>query len=588
MILNSLYTTPKQLFEPVNFINGINFIYGKKTKTTDSKKSLNGIGKSTFLDLLDFCMLSSYDSRNKRLYAAYEKGILKGISIVLEFEISKMPYAIKRGFDNPSLISFSENNEDFSEISIQDLKKKLCDLMFFRADYKGYYSNTWLRKLVPFYLKIQRPKKEKFLDPILYIKETNLTELNQYHLFLLDIDNKLSYKNYKIQTDKKRIAPVIKGIEEFISETYNLKNIPEAGNKSKKLKMEIEELEKNISQFNLSKQYEIDESKANEITASIKQILFQNHIDREKILSYNNSIKESIEISTRKIKNIYDEVNELLSSNIKKTLEEAISFRKELNESRREFITAEITKLNEDIERRKVQIEILNQDRKKIFDFLSSKNAINDLTEAFKSLSDKRGDLSNLEGQIKLYQDLNIEKNQIEQDEKIIEGQFLELKQTIVNQELEISKLFVKIYNSIYPELNDSSIFDISTNLKLDSKLEIVVLPNNEMLSKGKNQGRTLVYDLMVLFNSLSPDKNCPKFLVHDGIFDGMDKAHLVALYEFLESQLIEGKQFQYIVTYNEEGNLSENFGDAKALINKIETEAILTLTPKNKLLGEF
>lgn len=587
MILKRLYTLP-QKFDPVTFVPGVNFIYGKKTKSTDSKKSLNGIGKSTFLDLIDFCLLSSYDKRNKRLHAAYEKGILKGVFVFLEFEINDKTFVIKRGFDSPNKVFFSEENLELNEIPIGDLKKRLCDLLFKREAYKGYYSNIWLRKLLPFYLKIQKPKKERFLDPIMYIKETNLTELNQYHLFLLDIDNSLSHKNFEIQTDKKKITPVINGIEDFINESYGLKNIPAAGNKTKKLKIEIEELEKNIAQFNLSKQYEIDEEKANILTGEIKQLLFQNHIDNNKIISYNDSLKESIEISTRKIKNIYNEVNELLGQTIKKTLDDAILFRNDLIQSRKEFIEIEVAKIKEDIQRRKLEIEIKGEERKKIFDFLSSQEAITDLTEAFKSLSDKKSDLTNIEGQIKLYEDLSKEKNQIEQEEKRLEGLFIELKQNIAKDELVISKQFLRVYNAIYPELKDTSVFDITTNLKLDAKMEITVLPNNEMLSKGKNQGRTLIYDLTVLLNSIEQSLTAPAFLVHDGIFDGMDKAHLVSLYDFLNNEKINGRKFQYIVTYNEEGKLNKNFGNAEFFNEQIEAESILILTPKNKLLGEF
>jgi uncharacterized protein YydD (DUF2326 family) len=106
------------------------------------------------------------------------------------------------------------------------------------------------------------------------------------------------------------------------------------------------------------------------------------------------------------------------------------------------------------------------------------------------------------------------------------------------------------------------------------------------MRSKGRNQGRVLVYDLSVLFFNL--DRIFPKFLVHDGIFDGVDKAHFVALYEYIENQKQSGKRFQYIITLNEEGNLTEKFGPTdKVSTEKIETEAVLVLTPTKKLFNK-
>ncbi|HLP61147.1 MAG TPA: hypothetical protein VK186_20060 [Candidatus Deferrimicrobium sp.] len=58
---------------------------------------------------------------------------------------------------------------------------------------------------------------------------------------------------------------------------------------------------------------------------------------------------------------------------------------------------------------------------------------------------------------------------------------------------------------------------------------------------------------------------------------------------QFLEEQKLQGKEFQYIMTYNEEGTLTDNFGKADLVTTKkIEAEAILVLTPERKLLGEF
>jgi uncharacterized protein YydD (DUF2326 family) len=440
-----------------------------------------------------------------------------------------------------------------------------------------------------FFLKIQKPKKEKFTDPVVYIKERNPTELNQYHLFLMDIDNSLAYDNYRIQSELNRIKPTINEIKRFVNENYRLKDIPEAGSKARKLRIEIEELEKAIEAFKLSKQYKVDEEKANQLTAQIKQLWFQNHVDRKKIAAYLESLKDDIDFNTRKIKNLYNELNSLLAQTIKKTLDEAVQFKKQLIESRKEFLREELEDLKARIEDRENEIAKKEEKRKIIFEFLNSKEAIKDLTEAFKSLSDKQNELSNIESQIKLYQDLSKQKNQIEQEVKKIEGEILEFKDAIAKQELEIVKLFTAIHDAIYPELKDTSMFDISPNPKRDSKIEINILTNTEMLSKGRNQGRTLIYDLTILLNSIHKNLNGPKFLVHDGIFDGMDKAHFIALYQFLEEQKLQGKNFQYIMTYNEEGTLTDNFGKSDLVTTeKIEAEAILVLTPDKKLLGEF
>ena len=97
MFLKKLYSEPPRLFQTVKFKTGINFIFGKKHTAKDTKESLNSIGKSTLLDLIDFCLLSDFSKKNTRLYKEIKR--LEHHKIVLEFEIQGIHYIIKRTVD---------------------------------------------------------------------------------------------------------------------------------------------------------------------------------------------------------------------------------------------------------------------------------------------------------------------------------------------------------------------------------------------------------------------------------------------------------------------------------------------------------
>jgi uncharacterized protein YydD (DUF2326 family) len=590
MILKKIYTEP-QTFEPVEFVLGMNFIYGKK-KSTDSKKSLNSIGKSTFLDLLDFALLSNFNVSSKRLYAAYEKGILKNTYVILEFEINEIDYTIKRSFEEPNNnILFSINNSEFIPYQIIDLKIKLCDLFFKRDNYLGIYSNSWFRNLMLFFIKIQKHKKDSFTDPVKYIKELNEAELNQYHLFLMNFDNSLSCKNYEFQTNLKNIKPALKGITELFNEKYNLpvseRQLPSINSKLRNLQIEVEKLDETIKSFELQSNYKVNEIEANQLTSEIKRLWFENYSDKKRIESYQASFHaDDVNIQTTKVSNIYKEFNILLGERVKKTLDEVIDFKQNLVKSRKNFISKEIKIFNEKISNRDLQISILEEKRKKIFQFLENENAISDLSEAHYNLTEKRKELSELKSKVEVYEDLKKEETEIETEIKKLEIQILEFKKRIQNSEYEFAKIIQEIYNSIYPEFKGVSIFDISPAPEKQSKLAISFLNDSTMFGKGKNNGRTIIYDLAILLNAKKLNLPFPYFIVHDGIFDGMDKAHFISLYQFIQNNK---KNIQYIVTYNQEGILGLEFGNPEIITNeKIEEEAILVLTPEKKLLGEF
>ena len=586
MLLNKLYSEPFGLFEIVEFKNGVNFIFAKKDKSTDVKKSLNGVGKSLFLNFLDYALLSS---ETKHIKSAKSNNNIENYSIVLEFNIKNKNYIIKRSLKEVSKnIVVGEINNPIIFESIKEAKEYLCDLIFKNDNYKGKYDSSWLRKLLPFFIKKQENPKTKvnFLDPIQFSRPSEM-ELVPYHLFFLGIDNSLFWKNFDIKSDLKKKGKALTEVNGFITDTYNLKDIPQAENKIDRLKAEVQEYEKNIKKFQLAEQYKDVEEESNKLTVKIKELWYQNHLDKNKVISYKESCNLGDLVKTIKIKNLYKDLDELLANNIKKTLDEAIKFRENIAESRKEFLSSEILNTEKEINTRKDLIQNLELERAKLFGFLQAKDAIKDLSEAYLSLSDKRNKLSDLEGKIKLYQDLNSEK--IEREAEIAKL-YSEITKFIIEMKTDISnfrKVFFEVHNAIYPENKDKKDvgFAFTLNNKTDSKVNMEVsLPAD--LSTGKNSAKTLIYDISVLLYAMSKGINIPHFLIHDGIFDHMDKAHFIALYEYLEAKA-KTKKFQYILTVNEEGTLSDNFGNAdKVDPQKIEEEAILTLTPSNKLLS--
>jgi len=84
---------------------------------------------------------------------------------------------------------------------------------------------------------------------------------------------------------------------------------------------------------------------------------------------------------------------------------------------------------------------------------------------------------------------------------------------------------------------------------------------------------------------SINNNYNAPRFIIHDGIFDGIDKLQFVDVVKFLNKQQERGLKFQYIVALNEEGVLTDKLDPDKiAEHKKIIQEAILKLTPDKPL----
>jgi uncharacterized protein YydD (DUF2326 family) len=593
MFLTKIYSEPKGLFNDavckngvIEFKNGINYIYGKKD-SDKATESLNGIGKSLLLDLVDFCLLSSIDkSGNPRLFEAKEH--LSGYKIVLEFKVNNTDYIIKRSVDKVGTIEFGKKGSVTAFENRIELSERLCDLIFKDDSYKGYYENNLFRKLMPFFLKIHKHKQQKFTDPIEYLKGCYATELNQYHLLLMGVDNSLMHENYEIQIKLKDKEPALKEIKRFVESTYGLKKITDADSEIDNLNREIKKLDNAVKTFKLADKYKDAESQANKFTEELKQNIFLNFSDQNKVKLYKESfqIKDDVK-SLKKVKNIYTELNELIGKVVKKTIEDAVIFREQLSKSREKFLASEITELEASIKKREKTITDIENERAKIFGFLEAKEAIKDLTEAFSIINEKKKKINDLESRVKIYNDLSKEKAELNIQESQLEKAVLDYLANVKSQLTDFRDIFSEVYNSVYPENKNKSYFSISPDLAKKSKVSIEVnIP--AMRSEGKNQGRTLIYDIAILLNAIEKNIKCPRFLVHDGIFDGMDRAHFVAICNFLYLIDKKGKKFQYIIPINEEGELDDKFGKIDAVTKaNIEKEAILILTPSKKLLGK-
>lgn len=592
MFLKRLYSEPLGLFRSgklehphtIVFKEGFNFIFSKKDNESDSKDSLNGLGKSTVCDLIDFCLLADFNSKNSRLFL--ERQRIEEYIIVLEFEISGSEYIIKRSLKDNFVTLGLEGSE--KEFDLKEAKKQLFQIIFENQNYVGVISESWYRALLSFFMKIHKKKnlKEEFSDPINFLTANNAVyELLPYHFFLLGFDNTLLYENLNIQKDVNDRQKAINQVKKLVEENYQL-NIKQVDNQLSKLRNEAKKIKIAIDAFKLAEQHKDIESNLNDLTGKIKYLSEQNFWLDKKVKSYKESYELKDTISDAKIKSIdklYTELNQIFEGRIKKSLNEAVEFRKKIAQSREEFLREEIQDLETTIRKQEREIQELDFRRQKLFGFLKSKEAFKDLTEAFYLLGEKEKEIADLEGKVKVYNDLQKQKTESDAKDVQLKQQAVDLIENLKNDIDSFESLFSEVYRAIYPE-NEESGFSIRADYEGKNKVDISISFNKDE-SKGWNKGRTLVYDIAIMINTIQRKINAPKFLIHDGIFDGMDKAHFVALYHYIQGLQAKGVKFQYIVTMIEEGQLSENFGQTDELTPaKIAEQAIVVLSKKKPL----
>lgn len=596
MILNKLYTTPKELFKPITFHNGLNIIFAHKDENGNSgssvevdsrKSSLHAVGKSTVLDLISFALLSDFsESSSHRLYNAYEKKILHGISVVLDFSIGNTNYQIKRSFDHPNKdIYFGSLDMPRTPHPLIKLREQLFNLLFYRKDFPDSLNSYWYQKLLSFFIKVKK-RDDLFSDPIDFSRNLSDLDFVPFHFFLLNIDNSIPSEHRDISEDISKLDLSLKDNEKLLKENFKTNDIDKIRNMGKKLTASILKLDTRIAEFKLTEDYKELETQADELTKEIKKLWFDNVVDRNKLSElheYDKILPSDAHDDLDKITSIYNEVNSLLAGNIKKDLDDAILFRKAILSSRKEFADEEEGRLNSNILLRNQKIEAYESDRKKLFVELSNQKALTDLTNAYTRLTKLQIELTDINTSLK-----NIDKisksisDKHDEHAKVLDkvNDYLESILPAVNH---FRGLLSSISGKLFLDSHEIKIFDI-TETDTKQKLKISLLEGSIMDSTGINQVRTLVYDIAVLLNSINQNLSLPCFIAHDGIFENLHKDHFFEFIKYIHELLDNKYEFQYILTLNDHDYFDE-IKDFRQ--HNIDANTIIELTPTHTLFGK-
>jgi uncharacterized protein YydD (DUF2326 family) len=126
-------------FKTVEFLAGLNVVLAERTKESSSKDSRNGLGKSTLIDIIHFCLGSDPDKRD-----TLRQPPLKDWTFELELTVRGTDLQVRRSTSDPGKV-FVEG--DVSDWPIETLADKstgihICHAMSGRDSSVGRCSTS--------------------------------------------------------------------------------------------------------------------------------------------------------------------------------------------------------------------------------------------------------------------------------------------------------------------------------------------------------------------------------------------------------------------------------------------------------------
>jgi uncharacterized protein YydD (DUF2326 family) len=121
MKLSRVYSNKSDLFEPVDFVQGLNVVMAEIRLPENLDKDTHNLGKTTLGRLLDFCFLSGRDAK---FFLFKHFDLFKDFVFFLEIELEDASFVtVRRGVEEATKISFKRHeagHQDFSELPLSE------------------------------------------------------------------------------------------------------------------------------------------------------------------------------------------------------------------------------------------------------------------------------------------------------------------------------------------------------------------------------------------------------------------------------------------------------------------------------------
>ncbi|QBX35126.1 DUF2326 domain-containing protein [Paracoccus liaowanqingii] len=570
----------KRGFHTVTLRPGVNLILADRSKTAGDKDTTNALGKSTFIEIVDFC-LGNNTSPNTGLRVE----ALEGWAFTLELTIAGEDVAVTRATDAPGFFEIEGqtahwpvtpelNKEGLSGLDAKKWRAVLGWAFFGIGELAVnavYKPST--RSLLSYFVRNQAAA---YNTPFKYFDNQNTWDIQIHNAFLLGLDWKKAAIWQQLKDQKKALAALKQAIKTGAVDG-ELASLGELEAERVRLSNQLEREREALSTFRVLPQYREIEAQANGLTAEIHEMINSNIVDKRRLDRYRESLSgEDMPTDTR-LEALYAEAGIVLPGAVVKTLSDARNFNSKITSNRRDFIASEVAALEGAIAERETKVVVLTTRRANYLATLAGQGALEELTQLQDLHAASRLKIDKLTNRITQLRQMTTKAD-------TIKVETVELKRATTRDYEERREIWSKALG-LFSEFSESLykapgrlVIDIGdTGYKFD--VEIAGSP-----SEGISKMKIFCYDLTLI--SFARERGLGiDFLIHDStIFDGVDprqRAHALELAGTMATQY----GFQYICTLNTDMVPAKDFSadfDFESLVRLRLTDT----DPSGSLLG--
>ncbi len=533
MKLSRLYSNKPDLFEPVEFVQGLNVVMAEIRLPENRNKDTHNLGKTTLGRLLDFGFLAK---RDPKFFLFKHAELFQDVIFFLEIELEDASFVtIRRGVEEATKISFKRHqagHQDLSALPLaewdhQDMPfERARDLLDGLLDWRAL--KPWaFRKGLGYLLRSQ----DDFRD-VFHLRKFAAahSDWKPFLAHVLGFDAQLVAQHYEKEeqlVEKQSTAQTIKnelgGSIEDISkiEGILLLKQKEAEKKQKLLdafdfraedrdstKRLVDDIDERIASLN-AERYSLNQNKKKIITS----------LEEDQIL-----------FNPDEAQRLFEEAGVLFTGQIKKDFQQLIAFNRAITDERRGYLQEERAEVEAELKRINAELNTLGKKRSEMLSFLSGTDIFGKYRQVSDEMVTLRADITSLERQrgfLHRLQELRTEIRALSEERGRLQTQ---IEANVEEQNSDQNSLFSAIrvfFSEIVEEVIDrKALLSVSPNLAghLEFRAEILDESGNATSADRGHTYRKLLciaFDLAILRAHL--DDKFPRFVYHDGVFESLD-----------------------------------------------------------------
>ena len=533
-------------FHDVAFTPGFNVVLADRTQESTRKDTRNGLGKTTLLEVIHFC-LGAGTTKSEGLLSEP----LKDWTFTLDLTLADKPVSASRSTRSPGRVLIEGDTTGWPlrpklskesgavEFSVREWTDVLGALMFgLPLDEETSKYKPTFRGLISYFI---RRGRDSYSTPFEHHRKQVEVEKQVFNAFLLGLEWK-DARDFQVLKDRK------KSLDEFqrAAKEGLIRHMIGSRGELESLRVRLEaksrEEEGQLRNFRVHPQYEGVSAQANRLTEEIHELTNQSVIDARLLERYQQSIHEKEPVTSDVVK-VYEQARIALPELVRQRLTDVQEFHHKLLDNRRSYLNAEVERLSRDIERRRGLVRSKTDERAGLMSILQSHGALEEYTRLQQLHLQTVAQLQDVEQRIRNLKEFEEGKSAVAIDQQLLQQRSRHDLEERADQRSRVIECFNAYSQALY-EAPGNLVIDIEpTGFRFNVEIE-------RSGSQGIDSMKVFCYDLM-LAQLWSQRKPSPGFLIHDStIFDGVDERQVA---QALELAARESKRcgFQYICTLN-------------------------------------